>query len=352
MVSLPNRFYYGIIRGVQYIMSDCKNSDFTIDSYLSVGRLRWHDNKALDEHARLDANGIPEVYYHGHWAKNNIDLGWKKQPSTVAFYGLEHHSRFVSNGCQNSRSIVISMANYLCESQDSEGAWRFEFEAMYYDGVLSHGWCSCLTQGVAISLLLRANNLLPSRSYQDSIKKAVDFFELTVENGGCARIIKSGTVYEEYPVRGKTSFVLNGHCFALVGLYEAAHYLKYEPAERLFRQGEQALRQCLPAFGVCRYFTRYDLVLLLNYGFLKIHNDLYVWFVGGQLRALGLWTNHPEYAHFANLWDVPQRFPAIWRKGFVFCVRKLSKILGSNIRFLFPAQCANNFLDQLPGSCK
>lgn len=333
-------------------MANCKNTDYTIDSYLSTGRLCWHDKKALDEHARIDANGIPEVYYHGHWAKDNIDLGWKKQPSTVAFYGLEHHSRFVTNGCQKSRLIVILMANYLCESQSADGSWRFDFEAMYYDGVLTRDWCSGLTQGVAISLLLRANNLAPSQAYQDSIKKAVDFFNVTVENGGCARFIKSGTVFEEYPIHGKTSFVLNGHCFALVGLYEAAQHLKYEPAKRLFQQGEQALRKCLPAFGVWRYFTRYDLALLMNYGFLKIHNDLYVWFVGGQLRALGYWTNHAEYVRFANMWDVPQAFPAVFRKGFIFIVRKLSKILDSNIRFLFPNRYVKYILDELSGLSK
>ena len=156
--------------------------------------------------------GIPYVSYSDGSAGFN--------PTTIAQYGL------IASTKQDAKSfkIVQKMADWLFENQSCDESWVYDFryENPLLGLKLNPGWRSAIAQGNEISLLVRAFNLFRDQRYLDAAYKAVPILFVPVESGGLQRPIDGMMFFEEYPDPNKGIYVLNGHLYAVIALYELA----------------------------------------------------------------------------------------------------------------------------------
>jgi hypothetical protein len=91
-------------------------------------------------------------------------------------------------------------------------------------------WWSAMTDGLAMSALLRAYSMTGNQACIDAVERARTVFERSqAKSQGVARSVAVGSktyvVYQEYLRSYGAPNVLNGWIFSLVGLYETATYL-------------------------------------------------------------------------------------------------------------------------------
>lgn len=90
---------------------------------------------------------------------------------------------------------------------------------------LEPGWVSGMAQGHIIEAMVATYKITDDESYLETAENFANAFYVPVKNGGVTVQTENGPWFEEYAQPGKKpSFALNGHIFALEGLYRLAHY--------------------------------------------------------------------------------------------------------------------------------
>ena len=180
----------------------------------------------------FNPNGVPVVDYRG-------DIGRQINPVTVAQYGLNNWELYLQTQDMQYSDVVKIQSNWLVDHQE-EGKWTYNFEIK--ERSLQKGWISAMAQGQAISLLLRTWQLSEDSLYFRSAQEAFDIFWLTLDQGGVSFVESDSSVwFEEYPNRLNPSHVLNGHIWALFGLWDYYRVTQNRDAKQLFEAGVQAI---------------------------------------------------------------------------------------------------------------
>lgn len=164
-------------------------------------------------------------------------------PTLIAAYGLHNHNQFLLDGEIRRRYTALHMADWLVGNlQEWQGlffAWPIDYNEPFYQ--ISPPWISCQTQGLAISLLLRVAFLNNDASYEDTVHKAAKLFFVTQDKGGLvSRFEDGGLAFETFPGKVPTlNFV--GNLFAIIGIYELAHYFQSRTHETIFSSAINSL---------------------------------------------------------------------------------------------------------------
>lgn len=126
--------------------------------------------------------------------------------------------------------IAKQTADYLISTQNKQtGGWainvlrKFDKKSKVF---LKPGWYSAMAQGHAISLLCRLFNQTKNENYLISASKALNIFDLDVNEGGVRSYLMNSvnnTWYEEYPTQPVGLFVLNGFIYSMFGLNDFIH---------------------------------------------------------------------------------------------------------------------------------
>lgn len=170
----------------------------------------------------FDKNGIPYKVYSS--------VGEQYNPTRVAAYGLSHYNLFISSGEESAKYVVLKVADWFLGKQDA----RYEYKFNWQD--LKSPWISCMAQGEAASLLVRAFVLTNDTAYLDHARKSLAPFFVDVSRGGVRSYLADNSVFlEEYP-SAKPSHVLNGFLYSLIGLAEYNRFSEDEDTSRLFEQ--------------------------------------------------------------------------------------------------------------------
>lgn len=183
----------------------------------------------------FDADGIPmipDVSGHGmhHW-------------TTICSYALAQWEMYLKTGDQVYADIFLRIAHFLKKNcRERDGATYF---ILYDDASMNTGISCAMNQGEAISVLLRASELTGNSEYLNLAERAAIPFSREYADGGVTSFIPN-TDMIWYLEAGK--FILNGHNYALWGLWELSKVLKSELSHRLFKQGWQSLEKALPLF--------------------------------------------------------------------------------------------------------
>jgi heparosan-N-sulfate-glucuronate 5-epimerase len=183
----------------------------------------------------LDKQGIPKVRYR---------FGTYYNPAVVARYGLAIASAYMADPrYHTARDLqrVRAIADWLMRNQDSRGRWLFRFN-LALPAVrtrVNAPWVSAMAQGMAMSLLTRAERLTGNGTYLIAAAKALAPFSRTTRRGGVVADFGGRPWYEEYP-SVVPSHVLNGFMFSLIGLYDECRWVPR--ACRLFDVGVSSLR--------------------------------------------------------------------------------------------------------------
>ncbi|MFQ5751473.1 MAG: D-glucuronyl C5-epimerase family protein, partial [bacterium] len=177
----------------------------------------------------LDAKGIPQVPAGKH-------LGLRYNHVTIAQYGLYHLQKYAQNREEGVLQIVRTIVDWLVDNiqprQHEIGAWLFDYDLEFYGPRAP--WLSGMAQGQGISLLLRAHQIIEKACLLEISQQAFRAFLYPVAEGGVVAHFPDGSlVFEEFPTR-PASLVLNGHIFALLGIYDYSVFWQDKSAHELF----------------------------------------------------------------------------------------------------------------------
>jgi len=237
-------------------------------------------------------------------------------PTAISAYAL-----YLYNQCAIDN--FLKYADWLVDNLvkiNSFYAWAFDFRWRAIGYECDPPWISSMTQGMGISVLVRAYELTTDKKYLTAIDKALTAFEAPVTEKGLLRIINSDVWYEGTPSPTGTQ-VLNEVLFALIGLHEAS-------ATELFNQGFATIKKHLKDFDLNLLFfkwSRYDNGLLFYSG--DKYHEIHI----KQLKWLSVELPAYLLGKTAFKWDRWQRdynrytkfiFTTIWSKFYIKYLKK------------------------------
>lgn len=200
----------------------------------------------------FDEKGIPLRHYS--------EFGIQYQPVGVAHYALGNWDLYLSTKQAQYREKFLRMADWFCENlviKGDFGVWEYHFD--YPRFLLKAPWPSAMSQGEAISVLVRAYQITQEKRYLECAELALASFKAPLKEGGVRYRDEDGFIwYEEYPSLVEPPHVLNGFIFALFGLYDFYKITGSEEAHALFNEGIGTLKANLGRWDL-GFWSRYDL---------------------------------------------------------------------------------------------
>ena len=212
-----------------------------------IGRYPFSVEGKADFPGELNEEGVPIIYLGGVA---------RAHPITVVMFGLGSHDAFMATRNERYREQMMHVLAWMERHAVSLGdgiGWANENDIPAFG--LKPPWFSAITQGFALSLFVRANQLDRNGPWARLSHQTWLGFNCPVEDGGFCRKVQDGVIYEEYPC-AQLDCVFNGMCFALIGLWEAWRSGTVPEAEQSFKSGVAGFYQYLPDFdqnGWSRY---------------------------------------------------------------------------------------------------
>lgn len=199
-------------------------------------------------------------------------VGLQYHPTVISAYALSQFNMFVDSGDEQFKKSFLKYADWLADNladRDSFAAWNFSFNWESPGYKCKPPWISSMTQGLGISVLVRAWELTSQESYITAAERALSAFEVPVSQGGLLRVGKQGDIWYEGAPSPIGAQILNEVLFALIGLYEMHQSAGNIKAGELFDRGIATLKKHLKDFDLNLLlfkWSRYDNKLLFYSG--------------------------------------------------------------------------------------
>jgi len=124
-------------------------------------------------------------------------------------------------------------------------------------------------------------------------------FYVPIDSGGFTYKEPGGWWYEELADTNKISpYILDGHIFAMLGVYEYGKQTKSDSAIFVFEKGVQALKERLPLYSAGGGWSYYD-------KYHKRSDKKYHRILTGQMGELWRLTNDPFFKKMYDEWRAP-----------------------------------------------
>ena len=264
----------------------------------------------------FDEKGIAIRDYH-HTGRTEIPAGRYYNPTIIAQYGLSAYEHFLETGQQKYRKAFLNQARWLRDNH-VEGRWECDFPVPSFK--LERGWISAMYQGQAISLLMRAYVETSDTRFLESATAALRPFYQEVSDGGVTIHADDGDTWLEEAPAQPPSHILNGHIFAIFGLYDYCRVTGDERVRSLCDQAIRTVARNLSNYERCGWVT-YDLL------YRRPAPSHYYAIHIAQLRALHAMSQNPVFAKYADKWEQVYEY-----FGIPFVVRRLwIKTLGAAV---------------------
>lgn len=216
-------------------------------------------------------DGIIQINYpQTNYRAPGVSLQY--HPTVISVYALSQFNMFVDGGDEQLRESFLKYADWLADNladRDSFAAWNFSFN-WESPGYKAHApFISSMTQGMGISVLVRAWELTSQERYITAAERALPAFEVPVSQGGLLRVDKQGDAWYEGIPSPIGAQILNEVLFALIGLYEMHRGTGNSKAGELFDRGIATLKKHLKDFDLNLLlfkWSRYDNKLLFYSG--------------------------------------------------------------------------------------
>lgn len=211
-------------------------------------------------------NFISKIPYPFKFDQNNIPMyklsgEMTYHPTVICQYALGLYQKYFDSSFKNDeiKFKFLLQADWLVNNSiklNNAAFWKLNYIIDNYQ--LKKQWCSGLVQGEAISVLLRAYSITHQIYYLNTAESALNSFYVDVNEGGFIRYNdKNLMVLEEYPTH-KVNFTLNGHIFAMFGLYDFVLFNKNPKADKLFCEAVETLVNSIDNFDL-GYWSKYSL---------------------------------------------------------------------------------------------
>lgn len=286
---------------------------------MCVSHHRYYDKYALfpnitsegylehikNKHTVFDSEGIP-MGKAPNGKKSGIDYPtYMYNPVGIAEYGLLLYNDLIENTNHLSlkvdkRAAFNKQILWLIKNRTDK-----ENMSLWYHNypVTDHGckppWKSALSQGLILSLLVRAYYLTKREEISELAEKVANSMKTPAFEGGFLYINSNGDYwFQEY--MGNCGYVLNGFIFAMWGVYDYYLYSNDQVYKMIFDKCINTLRNNLKYYdwrmGIAKW-TVYDLkdknpVELV---YQKMHVRL--------LKNLYMITGEKFLLDYANLWE-------------------------------------------------
>jgi hypothetical protein len=253
----------------------------------------------------FDENGIPMgMRPRGRRAGQDIST-YVYNPIAVVNHGLFLYNDLIENANHLALGVDKSAAfanqtRWLIENRTDKknmSFWYHNYPVVELD--CRPPWKSAMTQGLALSLLLRAYHLAKSEEVSEVAERVANSMKTPTREGGFLYIDTKGDYwYQEY--MGNFGYVLNGFIFAMWGVYDYYLHSKDERYKVIFDRCLDTLRKNLRRYdwrmGIAKW-TVYDLKDKnpVELGYQKLHVSL--------LKDLYTITRERFLFNYASLWE-------------------------------------------------
>jgi D-glucuronyl C5-epimerase C-terminus len=244
-----------------------------------------------DDLARLlvfDGEGIPKN------PKGSED-GGVYNPLFSAYWGLvnlNHHLTCESDGKSDGGLALkefwrmVGVLDTFLGDENEDGSFRFWNKNDFPLFELKAPWMAGITQGIALSLFIRAYGLSGSEHYKRRCRQIVISLFVPVEKGGVLSVCPDGFPWiEEYPCPVGDSCVLNGFVFSLIGLYEYRSLIGDGLADGVLFDLSEGLMKSLYRFriwGETKYSLRFGSLSNFTYRGLYVYLWEHLYVVSGR----------------------------------------------------------------------
>lgn len=257
---------------------------------------------------QFDAAGIPSVKI---WSTN----AFNQSATTIAQWGLGAMTRYSKSHNPTELAKARKAADWLLAHQSQNGGFPLMFDHHHPDPrgfQLKAPWYSAITQGNAMSLLVRMYGETGDTRYLDSAERALLLLEIPVASGGLQGELNGMPWFEETPDPAKPSHIFNGSIFALLGIGDLYAATGNRMAGMLWGAGEESLRKNLRFYVIAT--TPEDATLphpwsvyeLQHNGFPEKPHYLTDFYMGVHIklmREMAMRTGQMEYSMIADQWE-------------------------------------------------
>ncbi len=192
-----------------------------------------------------DINGWLKSFHRGLDSNGIVTQNKKYSPLILSIYGLLAYDKFIETGDSAYYNAVVDQYQFFkdtnyCKITDNGKYMKLIYDYNFSD--LRAPWHSGMTQGTAISMILRYYRLTKDSSALTTAQQLVNFMLLDEEDGGTITCTPENYCFiEEYPNSKRSRHVFNGFINGLIGLYEYLLFFENERAQMVFEDGYNAI---------------------------------------------------------------------------------------------------------------
>ncbi|QPK81693.1 hypothetical protein G7Y41_02330 [Schaalia sp. ZJ405] len=218
----------------EYTLSDSTPSHYDQDTTLTV-------NEVL---GMVNDDGIIETEINGHIVYHPVSMSWNLL-GIINLYEETHDSRLLKVAQDNVKYLLDG-------STVIDGSRWFEYQFEHSRGELRMDvpWVSGMAQGMVLSVLSRMYDITHDDKYIPLMREIFQSFSVQKSTEGhwftnlmkCPDSSSECMYFEEYPaaVDSQNTHVVNGHMYAIIGLYDYYRITKDALAASYINAGSYA----------------------------------------------------------------------------------------------------------------
>lgn len=236
---------------------------------------------------QLDSSGIPFYSYKGHMNK----AGDQYNPGFIADYAQAFFRDAMESGNKEEQQKFLKLAEWLLHhavqrqyGKTSYLVWIYDFENPKF--LAGRKWISGFTAGKILPVFLYAYHITARKEFEDAARKTLNSFLVSMEHGGLSTFVSQiSTWFEEVAQAGIPSAkILNGHIYALAGIYTYWKNTENQKALEIFQKGIRAVKEDIAKYdaGFISYYSQYPvspriLAPVNGYNTLHVHQLLWLY---------------------------------------------------------------------------
>jgi heparosan-N-sulfate-glucuronate 5-epimerase len=237
-----------------------------------------------------DKKGIVMYNYGGR-------IGKVYNPLIIAQAGQKYYQKYLNDsGDKKSKEFFLNTADWFVKHAKEKqidgfhySLWVYDFPWPFYGG-LTPPYSSALTQSAGIKILILAHNMTGDKKYLDAADKAFGSFLVDYDKGG---VITREADKENYSGDSSSNdsndnsiflqeiakpgylktYILNGHIFSLIDLWNYYEYTHDNNAAIIFNKGVKYLKDNLWKYDTGKWSYYDQIEDPASNGYQKIHTE-------------------------------------------------------------------------------
>ncbi len=230
-------------------------------------------------------------------------IGVRYNPAYISWWALINLRRYYHSNENRYLYNFTRQVEWLLRNQKVGNGnaivWPYDFDWHEGETFLKAPWMSAMSQGLAISCLIRAYRLQGDKGLLDLAFRASEVFQMGIEEGGVRTVENNRVFYEEYPAHPLVR-ILDGFVFGLLGLYDLYEETQNIHTKQLFDEGIDGAKNYLEHWdyrGVWSWYGNHGILSPPEYNRLN----------AVLMRALYHITRESSFEQFWKAWDYKQK---------------------------------------------